>query len=1347
MKLHLPKRLQTAVIAACMVPAAYAYTLNTGVNNVLQQNETINDTQQLDGNVEINGKGYSGGYPEGYSLTLESGANVDITGTLKIESQLHMTIQDEATLTASGNLILGHDEDGHPADLTMVGGNLTVASILFHENNANKVTITGGTLTITGSEAISQDGRHAGQSTLSIGGTDDKSVTLKTGSSAVTFDYAPLQLGNVKIAADNTQTITITNATLNGVITNEAGADKLVLSGNNTLGENVVDSVDKYYTDDAFTTESSSGNGYLLTTVSANIGNNLTFAESATFTYGELTLAYDQASGACQTTITDTRTYYVNNDAAYSSDMASAAHISVAENATLTASGINAGTILLNALGTGTITIDTNTTIAGNTTAGTYATSAFAGTVNVTGGQLSIGSNGTGINNGWKVQAENMIINLDGGNLYYFGYDSDLGDLTVAQNANYVLHASWKGNDAHTVSHKKLSIARGATLTIGSNYEASLTFTDLKGDGTLNLENRDPNNQQLDIIIDNVDFNGNITQAARSTLTMKNVTKVGTITNTGGTLNLGENSSSVVNLSGTITNTGTLNLKGVLTADANGSYDLAHAGNEVSYSNGENGFMTSTGSEFYLAKGGTIHLGEGYTFYYNDSQQTLTETAEGVTFSTGSTTTSQYYVRSGSVSESGLLGNADSQVTGNTVYVLEGGTLKAAGDISNNRLHYTSGGLNVSEGHTLTIDTATNDVTALIQNTRGEGNINIGSGVTVTLGDSSGTNSATRITGDLIVSRGATLQLGSSNFEDGDTSNNSVSFNDLGSLTLAGGTVRYRGSATELKNMTVSADSTFNLYDMTTPNGSNGNVYATSGQGNFFTIKTMDLANSSTLDVTTAWKYGLNIKALTGNGNLRLNQQSHDSQRVNLTVATGYTGKILLEGGTNMHVTISVDAGASAQVKGKNVNNHTTTIESLTLGTGSTLTLNTEGANNAGGRTFALTAVTVAGAAAIRIGNNNAYQGLVTIEGLSNAANSDTGILTLSANANTSQRSIFNLNGGSFTGTINVEQENNDATSRKVALNINHATAAQNAVIDLSAVKGSVALGIGVDEVTVKGITGAMGSSINTGTGSILSGAQASGTGAFSGDGTTRTLIVDTAGGNYSTSATLGGNLNITKKGEGSQTFASAAPEAIEKVTIEGGSLAFAALAELRITDLVISSGAELHVGSTVQTAAEGANVFSGVRVTNSATLEGGSTLSGGLDLTSTQTLTVNRTGEGSIALGGGLILPAGGGITLSGDILGALASLGTGKSLELFTGVTSLTLGSDTYQLGTELSATAATDLTNYFNITNVEAGSYMLGYTGGGVVYIQSNIPEPATATLSLLALAALAARRRRK
>ena len=51
-----------------------------------------------------------------------------------------------------------------------------------------------------------------------------------------------------------------------------------------------------------------------------------------------------------------------------------------------------------------------------------------------------------------------------------------------------------------------------------------------------------------------------------------------------------------------------------------------------------------------------------------------------------------------------------------------------------------------------------------------------------------------------------------------------------------------------------------------------------------------------------------------------------------------------------------------------------------------------------------------------------------------------------------------------------------------------------------------------------------------------------------------------------------------------------------------------------------------------------------------------------------------------------------------------------------------------------------------NYFTSEYIDPDVYLVWDASAGVVYLDV-IPEPATATLSLLALAALAARRRRK
>jgi len=1418
MKLHLPKPLFAAVIAACIAPAAYAYTLQTG-EQTLEQDETINDTQTLTGDLTINGKGWA--TPDGHTLLLETGANVSIEGNLSIVSQCHLNINGGA-LSTTGMLSIGHNEKGNPADLTMTSGNLSVSQIRFNGENTNAVSITGGTLTITGSNAI--DDGSGSRSTLTIGGSGDASVTLKTGNeNAVTFNYGNLQLGNVTIAADNAQAITITNATLNGSINNQAGEGNLILSGANTLGSNIVTISDSsYYSDE--TTASTSSNGYLHATYTANIGTNLTVADGATLTFNGHNIAYNSTTGVCTVTFTDMDTYYVGEDTVYTGNLTTAGNICVKTGATLDANGVAiedktiilqagstfantgneigtglmqnshialegdatlnaassmgiissqyatsylelnghtlaktgagtvtmintdisagkvdiqegtvvlekrnngavtthgtvfnvaegsqltfnnfngdaAGTVILNATGTGTINVSSNTTIPGNT-GDTPATSAFAGTVNVTGGQLSIGASSSGNNSGWKVQAENMGIKLNGGSLYYFGNDSSLGNLEVASNATYLIHDT---KSQYTVSHKALDIAEDATLHIIARWAGNTSFTQLTGKGNLSLELADgypsPN---LNVTFKTADFSGTITN--------------------NGTLSIGTEASSTVNLGSTIANTGTLNLNGKLAATSSGNYELVVGSGSISYSEGDNGYRISQGSSFYLAKGGTINLADTATFTYDGTEQALTKTKEGLTFSTGETTSSEFFVNSGTVSESALL--TDNKVTDSTAYVLNGGTFEAAGNISNNRLSYTSGALSVSTGNSLTIDTAKDDVNNLLLNTTGEGNIKLNVG-TATLA----ANSATRITGDLIVNSGATLQLGSDNFSDGQTSAGTVDLSSLHSLTLNGGQVRYRGGKATLNKMTVDAASTFNLWDM-----------ASTAAGNEFNIDSMVL--NSALNITSSWKYNLNIKALTGSGDLHLNPGATgdgNKQTATINVAQGYTGKILLDGNTaaksNMDVNISVAQGATAEVKGHNENNFTTPIASLTLHNGSTLKAITDGFGNMGGHTFNLNTVAVEGEATIAVDGSNAFQGIFNIGTLTNTGETAS-TLTLSSNSNTSQRSVFNLNGGDYEGTIKI-QELNGGSDRKAALNIKHATAAEKAVIEFDAVHGSVALGIAADEVTVRGIKGA---------GAIYSGEQASETGdAFGGDNTDRTLVINTAGNSYTTAATLGDHLNITKQGTGKQSFTGSAPSAIGTVKVEAGELDFANLAALTVTDLTVKSGATLTVSLPVQTAAADAVPVARINAAGTALLEGGSTINGGLDLTSTSTLTINNIGNSAITLNGALVLPDGT-IALAGDILNALAGLAEGSRLNVFSGVSSLTLGSATYT--DALTASADTDLSKYFS--GVDAGLYQLGYTGaanGGVVFIQSNVPEPTTATLSLLALAALAARRRRR
>lgn len=128
-----------------------------------------------------------------------------------------------------------------------------------------------------------------------------------------------------------------------------------------------------------------------------------------------------------------------------------------------------------------------------------------------------------------------------------------------------------------------------------------------------------------------------------------------------------------------------------------------------------------------------------------------------------------------------------------------------------------------------------------------------------------------------------------------------------------------------------------------------------------------------------------------------------------------------------------------------------------------------------------------------------------------------------------------------------------------------------------------------------------------------------------------------------------------------------------------------------------------------------------------------GATLNANLKFSADSTLNL----AGSLAMGSSVELASGMTLGLSPEMLEKLYS---GVSLELFTGVDSLKLDGETITAGTTLPAD------DIFSGLSADY-TYEMGFNGGVVSLSATMVPEPTTATLSLLALAALAARRRRR
>lgn len=117
---------------------------------------------------------------------------------------------------------------------------------------------------------------------------------------------------------------------------------------------------------------------------------------------------------------------------------------------------------------------------------------------------------------------------------------------------------------------------------------------------------------------------------------------------------------------------------------------------------------------------------------------------------------------------------------------------------------------------------------------------------------------------------------------------------------------------------------------------------------------------------------------------------------------------------------------------------------------------------------------------------------------------------------------------------------------------------------------------------------------------------------------------------------------------------------------------------------------------------------------------------------------------EGALAMGSDITLTTGMTLDLADHML---TDLYNGEYVTLFTGVDRLTLNS------VELDNDSVTDVTGVFNGLRTD-DTYYLSYNNGAVSlfagsYVPAplSIPEPTTTTLSLLALAGLAARRRRR
>ncbi len=203
------------------------------------------------------------------------------------------------------------------------------------------------------------------------------------------------------------------------------------------------------------------------------------------------------------------------------------------------------------------------------------------------------------------------------------------------------------------------------------------------------------------------------------------------------------------------------------------------------------------------------------------------------------------------------------------------------------------------------------------------------------------------------------------------------------------------------------------------------------------------------------------------------------------------------------------------------------------------------------------------------------------------------------------------------------------------------------------------------------------------------------------------------------------------------------------KLTVTGEGYEFTDDVDVTTLEFGATQGIHTYTRNTVATFTKGFKADNLILNTNNlitslATIDGlttltvkgaDATLDAALDLSTATTLTM----DAALALGDNALTL--GSMTLAGTLFTTMdTTLETSETLTLFTGVNSLTLGTTSYA--------GAVDASTVF--TNLAAGNYSLVYADSVVALkkgVTDVVPEPTTATLSLLALCGLAMRRRRK
>ena len=1416
---------------------------------------------------------------KGATLTLDAGSSLEVKDTFTNEGTFNMngtivvtkasddlsyTLTDETGSTTSGNgwLTSANVEQEH-----IVTGN---GAINIGTTAGVKLTISdiGGSKTST---SVSNNGgvfsaTFASNGMYIVG--EGNTVVLSNAITDSSTAFTVLQGGTLNIngmkdgAIKDKDVILHTNSALINTgashTTGNASFDSIVLKGNASVGQATGTSNDI----------SLLAGSYYATTLNLN-GNTLTkkgggvfYITNSTISSGTIDIQSGSVNLRGASTINGT-VFNVSEGAtlSFTQQDGNAGGKSPAER----------GEIILNATGTGLIKADSDVNIVGATGNAAAVASAFAGTIEMTGGTLRLGNP----DNPWQSHSatlDSATIKLSNGAAFRFAGDGlSVGSIHVAGNGTNVIESHETHPDAAGKGFSTGKLRLDSNVRMYSTWGTTVDIGELIGKGELRVWHK-RSDTSLNLHIDSIhDYTGDIILGKDQDGTLTNPTRItayigaagttssisGTISNYG-TLNIGTAAAegvtaSTISLLSTIENGGTLSLSGniILGMDMS-KYTLAQRAEGGSYSYDDyNGFYTANGSSYYLVEGNMDNITlSTQQATLGENIVTLEKKSGGVVFeNTNAVTSTEFFITKGELTRSALIQDTEStRVTDSTAFLVKGtGVLVLSANESMSADLITveeTGKVKLAEKATLT------NANALANSVIGNGTIELSYDTTYngkpnastdftgtthitagnfTINDASFGNKLVldngvnfRLNATSVVTLGADKELvlnGTTEVHQNEGA--TLTFNGIVSGTgtydrRGGGTLTFKNSVTlgAFKQENTSGSTTFQGNSVTLGNlevetqtltiaaktatiGVKGTTFSQGGSnhetGLYIKSSIVNIGNGTdaTTVTTTRVEMGDNETGNGGTLNVKANAQLIVTGS---DVANGYhtTGFLLGEWGENSTLningkvlsqnasimcgdvkgTVTVENGGFLATKGFLHNKNNNGSLELTLKDGGEIVLGSTGIT-------AKTITTTFGAGTVGISSDSSISKAVTL----NSTTGTTFDTTLWTWADNGSSITKGSNGGTLTiggtisgsgklikdgaGTLKLNAANSYTGGTEVKAG--SLVAATGAALG----KGNVTISGGKLEITNAGggakvvvsrtITDDEKITTSLATNTEKTESMSHYSVGYTGYSISNADVDVTTADAGTTISTRLLNVSLTNSGTGQLTATNGYNyytdiKAINgNISLEGIGNTNNSSTQKALNSLVISEGKKVGahsnwivdigaISNKATLTVAGAATFG-----KKATLNANLTLGGGaLREITPVTLTLDGTGEDAAIVEGNLTLTKGN-LTLSGDVLKALAEIEAGQSLII------MTIGESLIVDGKTITESITMDSVGYSLaevFTNTGFEDYYLGFNyvpadeaGYSTVYIGMIVPEPTTATLSLLALAALAARRRRR